>query len=217
MSQQQTPHRIFDPNTVVGASYSHADLLKYTPPSLHLDSDRFRADCFVVNCRGISPHTRSHTPSRSPIPTRSPRNSDSKSASSNVTSPRQPYRDLLPQSGKAWDTPRDHEEDDENDDELAYDDDEDEFGLPSVTSSRKSKSQALHREQTSGSGYDTSSRGLNGSTTLIPDISGMRLRANSSDIAEEREVLAYPNAKAPEGKILRPQYKEILNGKISFR
>ncbi|WEW57964.1 GTPase-activating protein [Emydomyces testavorans] len=187
-SQQQSPNRIFDPNTVVGASYSHADLLK-----------------------SISPYSRQHTPSRSPIPTRSHRNtSDSKS----LTSPRQPYNNLLPQTGETWNSHRDNNDDDgdDNDDELAYDDDEDEFGLPSVTSMRKSKPRALPRAQTSRSTFDNQTGAhTNGSFVLMPDISGMRVRANSSDIAEERGTLAYPNAKAPEGKILRPQYKEILN------
>ena len=36
--------------------------------------------------------------------------------------------------------------------------------------------------------------------------------AQSSDIAEEREPLNYPSAKKSEGKILRPQYKDILRG-----
>jgi len=36
------------------------------------------------------------------------------------------------------------------------------------------------------------------------------LRSNSFDIAEERNPLAYPSTKKGDGKILRPQYKEIL-------
>ena len=36
--------------------------------------------------------------------------------------------------------------------------------------------------------------------------------AQSSDIAEERDPLNYPSAKKSEGKILRPQYKDILRG-----
>lgn len=49
------------------------------------------------------------------------------------------------------------------------------------------------------------------STGLAPG----RVRANSSDIAEERGPLEYPAAGKSEGKILRPQYKEILRG-LSF-
>lgn len=40
-----------------------------------------------------------------------------------------------------------------------------------------------------------------------------RYRANSADIAEERGTPMYPTARKGEGKILRPQYKEILRGK----
>ncbi|KAI9846676.1 MAG: GTPase-activating protein [Sclerophora amabilis] len=41
-------------------------------------------------------------------------------------------------------------------------------------------------------------------------VSSGRLRANSSDIAEERGPPSYPTTRISEGKILRPQYKEIL-------
>lgn len=44
----------------------------------------------------------------------------------------------------------------------------------------------------------------------------MRLRANSTDIAEERSSLTYPTANKSEGKILRPQYKDILKGTFGF-
>lgn len=39
-----------------------------------------------------------------------------------------------------------------------------------------------------------------------------RLRTNSADIAEERGLAIYPSATKKDGKILRPQYKEILKG-----
>ncbi|EEP76088.1 TBC1 domain family member 22A [Uncinocarpus reesii 1704] len=158
--------------SIVGASYSHADLLKT-----------------------VSPHSGPHTPSKSPIPTRGHRNV----SDSNLTSPRQPYRNLLPQAGEAWNSNHDHHDrdDGDNDDELAYDDDEDEFGLPSVTSMRKSKFHDLRRTRTTGSSLDNQTgSSTNGSSVLAPDIAGMRLRANSSDIAEERGTLSYPNAKA---------------------
>ena len=47
---------------------------------------------------------------------------------------------------------------------------------------------------------------------LDPAAGGGRPRANSSDIAEERGVPSYALPKKSEGKILRPQYKEILRG-----
>lgn len=47
---------------------------------------------------------------------------------------------------------------------------------------------------------------------LDVDSAGNRARANSFDIALERGPPSYPAAKKSEGKILRPQYKEILRG-----
>lgn len=41
---------------------------------------------------------------------------------------------------------------------------------------------------------------------------GSRRLSNSADIAIERPIPSYPIAKKSEGKILRPQYKEILKG-----
>lgn len=55
------------------------------------------------------------------------------------------------------------------------------------------------------------------SFTLAPDAISARLRANSSDIAEERGVFTYPNTKKGEGKILRPQYKDILKGEYEMQ
>ncbi|KAL2055759.1 hypothetical protein ABVK25_004003 [Lepraria finkii] len=54
-------------------------------------------------------------------------------------------------------------------------------------------------------------RGSNGISAILPSeqLSGRGI-ANSSDIAEVRESLNYPSAKKSEGKILRPQYKDIL-------
>lgn len=45
---------------------------------------------------------------------------------------------------------------------------------------------------------------------LAPPASPGRGRSGSFDIAEERNPLSYPSAKKGDGKILRPQYKEIL-------
>ena len=44
-----------------------------------------------------------------------------------------------------------------------------------------------------------------------------RRYSNSADIAIERPSLAYPMPKKSEGKILRPQYKDILKGLHSYR
>lgn len=42
--------------------------------------------------------------------------------------------------------------------------------------------------------------------------SGARRHSDSADIAVERPSLSYPMPKKSEGKILRPQYKDILQG-----
>ena len=109
----------------------------------------------------------------------------------------------------------DNDDDGDDDDEIWYDEDdeEDEFGLPSIASMRKRKDKGIQtfpaRADYSAEAIDTH---LNGSPSLTSSLGNRRLRANSSDIAEERGALIYPTAKQSEGKILRPQYKELLNG-----
>ena len=90
------------------------------------------------------------------------------------------------------------------------DDDEDEFGLPSIATSRRAARRA---------GGPSLELGDDSRKALEEEISHLRVgrtenrqRANSSDIAEERGPV-YPSAKKSEGKILRPQYKEILKGR----
>jgi hypothetical protein len=81
-----------------------------------------------------------------------------------------------------------------------FEDDEDEFGLPSIASKRRKD---RRKEPTKGKDSGAAP-GRNGS---IPT----PWRAiDSGDIAEERGIPNYPTAKKTEGKILRPQYQEIL-------
>lgn len=88
---------------------------------------------------------------------------------------------------------------------LGYDDDDgDDFGLPSL-SNMKRRSRRMVAQNKPGVG------------ALSPDLDGSfgktaRRRSNSADIAVERPTLSYPIPKKNEGKILRPQYKEILRG-----
>jgi hypothetical protein len=78
-------------------------------------------------------------------------------------------------------------------------DDEDEFGLPSIASMRR---KTRRKEPTKGKDPGGTSRDSLGSIAW---------RAiDSGDIAEERGIPNYPTAKKSEGKILRPQYQEIL-------
>ncbi|MCJ1399394.1 GTPase-activating protein [Xylographa trunciseda] len=104
----------------------------------------------------------------------------------------------------------DDEDEGEEDDHADYDlnEDEDEFGLPSIANARRAARRA------GGPSLDLlgdrrrhvlSETYLSGST-LIPT----RPRANSTDIAEERGAPSYPIPRKSEGKILRPQYKDIL-------
>jgi hypothetical protein len=102
-------------------------------------------------------------------------------------------------------TEEDDEEDD--DDEIVYDDDEDEFGLPSLASMRRKRSAPLKAQNIDFSG------GAGNPSSLGYGLSAAnRQRANSADIAEERGAPMYPTARKGEGKILRPQYKDILQG-----
>lgn len=107
------------------------------------------------------------------------------------------------------------ESEDDEDDIVYENDDEDEFGLPSIASIRKKPDFASRNYAPS-----TSSAREHGNVDPLigsPTAPNLRLRSNSSDIAEERGIPLYPSANKNEGKILRPQYKEILHGKYFMR
>ena len=110
----------------------------------------------------------------------------------------------------------DKEEDDAE--QYFYNDnaDEDEFGLPSLSSMRTQAKKRIPNKKTNdpGGGFGKVSNGMN--SMLTPERLLQRARANSSDIAEERGAPTYPTAKQSEGKILRPQYKDILRGSSSM-
>ncbi|KAH8704727.1 putative GTPase activating protein [Talaromyces proteolyticus] len=176
----QRNNKPYDTNTVVGASYSHADILKSMS------------------------HVLPRTPPRSGPPTSQERHSTTPPART-TTSPNQSYNNAYSQDTGSW--THDNDTLDEDDyDEIVYDDDEDEFGLPSIASMRK-KGRST-RKSDSGNKKNNSTSG-NNTLSLNYELAS-RQRANSSDIAEERGVSLYPSAKKSEGKILRPQYKEIL-------
>ncbi|KAL8839952.1 MAG: hypothetical protein Q9176_004179 [Flavoplaca citrina] len=103
------------------------------------------------------------------------------------------------------------DDEDEVDDEYQLDDHdgEDEFGLPSLSSIRRNvRTRPSKRSYNDPGGNYVGSDSASG--TLGLPTAGSRPRANSSDIAEERGPPNYPTAKKTEGKILRPQYKELL-------
>ncbi|KAK2865458.1 hypothetical protein FQN49_003558 [Arthroderma sp. PD_2] len=196
-SRPQSPNVPFGQNTVVGASYAHTDMLKSKPP--------------LSPPIGVPPSSRASTPSRPSLSPSSSRARDMNAGKSGrrAFSSQHPYSSFLSQAS-GGSTP---DQDDEDDgDEIGYEDDEDEFGLPSVTNVRRQRVKPpAYNLQTKGSqGKPDVSGRVNGSETLAPSMHNMRLRANSADIAEERGSLTYPTANKSEGKILRPQYKDIL-------
>lgn len=98
----------------------------------------------------------------------------------------------------------------DEDEDIFYNEEEDEFGLPSIASiqrKRETRSKALTKDAAQGAFDDSNNSSSNYlSNSSIPP----KFRSNSFDIAEERNPLAYPSAKRGDGKILRPQYKELL-------
>ncbi|KAK3656433.1 GTPase-activating protein [Elasticomyces elasticus] len=173
--QSQTPER-----KVIGASYSHADILKFddfTPPP-------------KSNNTGVS------TP-----PTR------------------RGYSSFLSATDDAWEAEQNghgHPEPSEN--QLAYNSDEDEFGLPSISSMRrKARNQqrpSTNKNNGSTSSADHRSNGLGG-TTILPPSSSASWALDNGDVSLERSqtIPSYPSSstsRGSESKILRPQYKDIL-------
>lgn len=97
----------------------------------------------------------------------------------------------------------------DEDDEFAYEnDDGDDFGLPSV-SSMKRKSKRIDGKTDTDPGGNLSPWGYGMGTG---NYLGTRRLSNSADIAIERPPASLHTSKKSEGKILRPQYKEILRG-----
>lgn len=89
---------------------------------------------------------------------------------------------------------------------LGYDDDDgDEFGLPSLSNTKR-RTRRIATQNRSFTGGDALSPGVESPYGDLP------ARRYSNDIAVERPAPAYPMPKKSEGKILRPQYKDILKG-----
>ncbi|KAJ5605859.1 hypothetical protein N7510_008640 [Penicillium lagena] len=174
------PSKIYGQNTVVGASYSHANILQSVPSRLRE--------------RGIAPRTAENTAiSERPI--------------RRIASGKPPYAGIMPDGVDEWSRdPSQEDDDDDEDDEIVYDDDEDEFGLPSLASMRRKKANPVKPKNIDPGG------GIGGYSSSFGFGIGAnnRPRANSSDIAEERSAAMYPAARMGEGKILRPQFKDIL-------
>ncbi|KAJ5545126.1 hypothetical protein N7461_007430 [Penicillium sp. DV-2018c] len=176
-------------------------------PSLNQGTSKFYGSNTVVGASyshaSIVQSTSSHSRPRTP-----PKNSATHAATNSsrrpgnlVASPsRQLYPGIMNEGVDEWSRDPTEEEDEDDDDEIVYDDDEDEFGLPSLASMRRKKSAPPKAKNTAG----------NPTTLGYGLAANNRQRANSSDIAEERGAPMYPTARKGEGKILRPQYKDIL-------
>ena len=100
------------------------------------------------------------------------------------------------------------EDEGEEEDEYGYDnDDGDDFGLPSISSMKRKTKKAPEQSTTNHGGIlSPFGHGLQGGFGGF----GSRRLSNSADIAIERPTPSYPVANKSEGKILRPQYKEVL-------
>jgi TBC1 domain family member 2 len=116
--------------------------------------------------------------------------------------PLKTYFNFLSNTNQDWNV-----DEPEGDDSYGYDDDDgDDFGLPSL-SNMKRKS----RRQTAAQGVDAAS---DSQVSTLDRSFGTHARrySNSADIAIERPAPTYPMPRKSEGKILRPQYKDILKG-----
>ncbi|KAJ3462815.1 hypothetical protein MRS44_007601 [Fusarium solani] len=161
---------------VVGAAYSHADILKF-------DS---------LSSRPKTPPSSSSTKIRVHEASPPPRTTPSKASSP----PYKSYINFLSNTNDDWKA--------DEDDMMGYEDDDgDDFGLPSL-SSMKRRSRRIATQNRAESST------LSPTTEEPPDALHSRRYSNSADIAVERPAPTYPMPKKSEGKILRPQYKEIL-------
>ena len=114
------------------------------------------------------------------------------------------------QTNAAFGVEDDDNDEDEESPEYIYNDgeDEDEFGLPSISSMRREAKKRKPVKKINDPGGDSTKNGS--PSYLMPEPQTGRPLSTSSDIAEQRAPTSYPSAKKSEGKILRPQYKEIL-------
>lgn len=181
-----------EPKLVVGASYSHADMLNFDSLSFTPSNSRPQTPNSGPRSVGRTAHT---PPARS---------------TSSLASPslRPLYTRSISRTNQDW-TGDDQDEDDEVTSSIVHGEgpEEDEFGLPSLSTAGRKVKRILDNKSYDPGG--SRSNGTIGLSKLEATPSG-RARANSSDIAEERGGPVYPTAKKSEGKILRPQYKEIL-------
>jgi hypothetical protein len=188
--QRETPppKKLHESGMVVGASYSHADMLKF---------DSLKRN---VSGSGSRPRT---PPSSSSIHARASTTSPPthKTSSGLASPPIRSYVNFLSNTNDDWNA-------DEPDEVYDYeeDDDGDDFGLPSLSNMKRKSRRIAEQNKSEAVGAG------NALSPLDDTFTGLRARSysNSADIAIERPTSTYPMPKKSEGKILRPQYKEIL-------
>ncbi|KFA62791.1 hypothetical protein S40285_03791 [Stachybotrys chlorohalonatus IBT 40285] len=173
-----------DPNLVVGAAYSHADMLKLDSLNLSSSSSRPRTPPSSTSTKSKANETYSPPPR----------------ASGHSSPPFKTYMNFLSNTNDDWKA--------DADEMLGYEDDDgDDFGLPSL-SNMKRRTRRIASQNTAD--YNALSPSLEGSFGM-----SLRRNSNSADIAIERPAPTYPMPKKSEGKILRPQYKDILKDPIN--
>lgn len=95
----------------------------------------------------------------------------------------------------------------DEDEMLGYEDDDgDDFGLPSLSNMKRRSKRIATQNNRSEPWQEALSPVGDGSFGRVQ----ARRYSNSADIAAERPASTYPMPKKSEGKILRPQYKDIL-------
>ncbi|CAG7556063.1 unnamed protein product [Fusarium equiseti] len=164
---------------VVGAAYSHADMLKFD--SLNSNSSRPRtppsSSSAKIRIQEASPPSKT-TPGKNGSP------------------PYKSYINFLSNTNDDWKA--------DEDDMMGYEDDDgDDFGLPSLSNMKRRTRRIATQNRAESSMLSPSAEGPSDSFLA-------RRYSNSADIAIERPAPTYPMPKKSEGKILRPQYKEIL-------
>ncbi len=152
--------------------------------------------------RSIAGTSRAKTPPNSSLDPG--RNSPFRARSALASPPRRNYHRFRSDSSKNWNTNDSNDGQDEDGAEFDNED-EDEFGLPSIASTRRKVTTVRNGSATNAVFSETIPKA---DTVTKPGT----WRLDNGDIAEERGLPKYPIARQIEGKILRPQYKDILKG-----
>ncbi|KAH7149671.1 rab-GTPase-TBC domain-containing protein [Dactylonectria estremocensis] len=170
-------------NLVVGASYSHADILKFDTLNINSSSSRPKTPPSSSSTR-IRIHDASPPARTTPGGKSSP--------------PFKTYINFLSNTNDDWKA--------DEDEMMGYEDDDgDDFGLPSLSNMKRRSKRMASQSKVEPDPSTLSPLGEGNFNALQS-----RRYSNSADIAVERPAPTYPMPKKSEGKILRPQYKEIL-------